>query len=212
VEDFPKEILTRNDMVSKERLPYEAIVIGSSAGGLDALGVFLPLLHSGLPVPILIVQHISASSDSFMVTYFDRICGLRVKEGEEKEQLAGGTVYFAPPDYHLLVEADKTISLSNEEKVNYSRPSIDVLFETASWAYGKHLIGIILTGANWDGAAGCELIKNNGGLTIVQDPKTASVPRMPEAVIERFKPDHVLPLVDIAALINQVFFPIPTQL
>jgi two-component system, chemotaxis family, protein-glutamate methylesterase/glutaminase len=199
-------------MQSKEKLPYEAIVIGSSAGGLDALGIFLPQLQSEIPVPILIVQHISASSDSFMVTYFDRICGLHVKEAEEKERLTPGTVYFAPPDYHLLVEADKTISLSNEEKVNYSRPSIDVLFETAAWAYGKQLIGIILTGANWDGAAGCEIIKNSGGLTIVQDPKTASVPRMPEAVIERFSPDHILPLEGIATLVNQIFFPTPTRL
>jgi two-component system chemotaxis response regulator CheB len=190
---------------------YDAIVIGTSAGGLDALGIILPLLDPRLPVPILIVQHISASSDSFIVTYFDQICRLKVKEAEEKEVLKAGIVYFAPPDYHVLIESDKTISLSNEEKVNYSRPSIDVLFETASWAFGSRLIGILLTGANWDGAAGCELIKKNGGLTIVQDPKSAAVSRMPESAIERFKPDHILGLLEIGNTINGLFLTTPTQ-
>ena len=198
-------------MPSDLKYPYDAIVIGTSAGGLDALGIFLPMLDPGMPVPILIVQHISASSDSFIVTYFNRICSLTVKEAEEKELLKPGFVYFAPPDYHLLVEEDRTISLSNEEKINYSRPSIDVLFETASWAFGSRLIGIILTGANWDGAAGCELIKKNGGLTIVQDPTTAAVARMPESVIERFRPDYIMPLQEIGQLINKIFAPTPTQ-
>jgi len=198
-------------MSGKNRVPYDAIVIGTSAGGLDALGIILPMLDARLPVPIIIVQHISASSDSFIITYFNRICRLTVKEAEEKELLKPGFVYFAPPDYHILIEDDRTISLSNEEKVNYSRPSIDVLFETASWAFGNRVIGIILTGANWDGAAGSEIIKKSGGLIIVQDPKTAAVSRMPEATIERFKPDYILPLEEIGLLINRIFFPIPTQ-
>lgn len=199
-------------MPGNKKIPYDAIVIGTSAGGLDALGIILPGLDPRMPVPILIVQHISASSDSFIVTYFNRLCSLSVKEAEEKELLIPGSVYFAPPDYHVLVENDGTISLSNEEKVNYSRPSIDVLFETASWAYGNRLIGIILTGANWDGAAGLEQIKENGGLTIVQDPKTAAVARMPESAMERFRPDYILPVEEIGPLINRIFFPIPTQL
>ncbi len=198
-------------MQSANTVPYDAIVIGASAGGLDALGIFLPILDVRLPVPILIVQHISATSDSFIITYFDRLCKLKVKEAEEKEILKPGHVYFAPPDYHLLVESDKSISLSNEEKVNYSRPSIDVLFETASWAFGNRLIGIILTGANWDGAAGCELIRKSGGMVIVQDPKTASIARMPESVIERLNPDYVLPLKEIGHLINKIFFLTPTR-
>jgi len=198
-------------MTGQIQIPYDAIVIGTSAGGLDALGVILPMLSADLPVPILIVQHISASSDSFIVTYFDRLCDLKVKEAEDKEILQPGMVYFAPPDYHVLIEDDRTISLSNEDKVNYSRPSIDVLFETASWVFKNRLIGIILTGANWDGAAGCELIKNSGGLTMVQDPKSAAVARMPESVLERIKPDYILPLAEIGKLINLIFFPIPTQ-
>lgn len=190
---------------------YDAIVIGTSAGGLDALTIILPTLISELPVPVIIVQHISSSSDSFLITYFSKLCKLAVKEVEEKESLKPGCIYFAPPDYHVLVESDLTLSLSNEEKVNYSRPSIDVLFETASWAFGKRLIGLILTGANWDGAAGLKLIKKNGGLTLVQDPKTAMVARMPEAAIECFNPDHILPLEEIAPFINSLFAPTPTQ-
>lgn len=198
-------------MSETREFPYDAIVIGTSAGGLDALGIILPLLDPALPVPILIVQHISATSDSFIVTYFDRMCRLTVKEAEEKEVIRPGFVYVAPPDYHVLVEEDRTISLSNEEKVNYSRPSIDVLFETAAWVYRHRLIGIILTGANWDGAAGCEIIRKHGGLVIIQDPKTAAVARMPESVIERIKPDYILTLPEIGELINRIFKPIPTQ-
>jgi len=190
---------------------YDAIVIGTSAGGLDALSIILPMLDAELPVPVIIVQHISASSDSFLITYFSRLCKLTVKEVEEKEQLKPGFIYFAPPDYHVMVENDFSLSLSNEEKVNYSRPSIDVLFETASWAFGKRLIGLILTGANWDGAAGLKVVKKNGGLAIVQDPKTAAVARMPEAAIECFNPDHILPLEKIAPFVNSLFAPIPTQ-
>jgi two-component system chemotaxis response regulator CheB len=198
-------------MSNVKKYPYDAIVIGSSAGGLDALGILLPALDERLPVPVLVVQHISANSDSFIVTYFDKMCGLTVKEAEEKEELQPGVVYFAPPDYHLLVESDLTVSLSNEQKVNYSRPSIDVLFETASWAFGKRLIGVILTGANWDGAAGCKAIHDAGGLVVVQDPADAAVARMPEAVLERIKPGHLLKLAEIGPLLNSLFFPIPTQ-
>ncbi|MFA6483646.1 MAG: chemotaxis protein CheB [Bacteroidales bacterium] len=198
-------------MGAKRKILFDAIVIGTSAGGLDALGIILPMLDGRLPVPVIVVQHISASSDSFIVTYFDKLTNLTVKEAEEKEALMPRTVYFAPPDYHVLIESDHTISLSNEEKVNYSRPSIDVLFETASWAYGKRLVGIILTGANWDGAAACEIIKKNGGMIVVQDPKTSAVSRMPESAIERVKPDYILVLEEIGPLINHLFLPTPTQ-
>ncbi|HBB91017.1 MAG: hypothetical protein A2X22_04675 [Bacteroidetes bacterium GWF2_49_14] len=190
---------------------YDAIVIGTSAGGLDALGVILPAIHTRIPVPILIVQHISASSDSFIVTYFDRLCTLTVVEGSEKAPLLPGHVYFAPPDYHMLVEEDRTLSLSNDEKVNYSRPSIDVLFETASWVFRSRLIGIILTGANWDGAHGLALIGLSKGLTIVQNPLNSAVSRMPEAAIETRKPDYILNLDEIGPLINSLFGLTPTQ-
>ena len=190
---------------------YKAIVIGTSAGGLDALGEILPSINPEIPAAILIVQHISASSDSFIVTYFNRLCSLSVLEGGDKMKIKPGEVYFAPPDYHLMVEEDQTLSLSNEDKVNYSRPSIDVLFETASWVYREKLIGIVLTGANWDGAAGLETISHHGGLTIVQNPASAAVSRMPEAAIERKKPDHILNLNEIGPFINRLFGLTPIQ-
>jgi two-component system chemotaxis response regulator CheB len=210
MEDFQKKILNPGGE-STFPLPYEIIVIGTSAGGLDALGTLFPQLDPRLPVPVIVVQHISSSSDSYMLHYFDRHSKLKVKEAEEKELLAAGTVYFAPPDYHVLIETDGSLSLSNEEKVNFSRPSIDVLFETAVWAYGSRIIGIILTGANSDGAHGCELIRKAGGMIIVQDPSDAAVSRMPEAVMEKVRPDHILPLGRIAATINGIFNLTPTR-
>lgn len=176
---------------------YQAVVIGTSAGGLDALAQVLPVLPANFPIPVLIVLHISPNSDSFLVEYLNNRCQVRVKEAEEKEFLQPGTVYFAPPDYHLLVEEDRSLSISNSEKVNYSRPSIDVLFETASWAFGKNLIAVLMTGANWDGAQGMKLIKESGGYTICEDPKTAAVARMPESAIELMHPDAILKLEKI---------------
>ncbi|MCD6346874.1 MAG: chemotaxis protein CheB [Bacteroidales bacterium] len=190
-------------MVKKSN-KYKAIVIGTSAGGLEALARVLPVLPKDFPVPVFIVQHISASSDSYLIEYFDRMCRIRVKEAEDKEQVRPGTVYFAPPDYHLLIEEDFSLSLSNAEKINYSRPSIDVLFETAVWAYGQGLIGLIMTGANEDGAIGLSQIKASGGFTIVENPKTASVPRMPEAAIEKCQVDLILNVGEIGKRINKL--------
>ena len=126
---------------------------------------------------------------------------MRIKEAEEKENIQSGTIYFAPPNYHLLIEEDRSISLSNEEKVNYSRPSIDVLFESASDVYKSELIGIILTGANDDGAKGISCIESNGGLTIAQDPATAKYPIMPRSAIDTESVDYILPLEGIPVLL-----------
>ena len=156
-------------------MKYKAIVIGSSAGGLNALRTILTMLDADFNLPIIIVQHISPHSDNYITQYLDKLCNIKVKEADEKEVIKGGTVYFAPPNFHLMVEENFTLSLSTDDRVNYARPSIDVLFETASFAYGNKLIGIILTGANYDGAKGLNFIKKNGGLAIVQDPKTAEV-------------------------------------
>ncbi len=184
---------------------YKAIVIGTSAGGLDALAKVLPALRGHLPVPILVVQHISASSDSYLVEYLNKMSSILVKEAEDKEVLRPSTVYFAPPDYHLMVEEDFTIALSNDEKVRYSRPSIDVLFETASWAYGSHLIGVIMTGANDDGSLGLKTIKEAGGYTIVENPESAVVKKMPESAILLSNPDLIIPVDKIAEALNSLF-------
>ncbi len=183
---------------------YKAVVIGASAGGITALGKILPRLPRDFALPVLIVQHISPNSDNFMVRYFDRLCQLKVKEADEKEEIRPGTVYFAPPNYHLLVETDFTISLSVDERVNFSRPSIDVLFESAADAWCSHLIGIIITGASSDGSKGLQRIGKCGGLTIVQDPAEAESSMMPESAIKIANVDKILKLNEIADLLLQI--------
>ncbi len=182
-------------------MAYKAIVIGASAGGFFTLGKLLALLPHNFSTPILIVQHISPTSDNYMPIYINSRCKLNVKEADEKEPILPGFVYFAPPNYHLMVEEDHTISLSNDEKVNYSRPAIDILFETAAYAYESNLIGIILTGANSDGAKGLAQIKEAGGYSIVQDPNEADTQAMPEAAISLAVPDSILSIDKIAELL-----------
>lgn len=181
---------------------YEAIVVGVSAGGLAALAQILPRFDKDMLLPVMIVQHQSHDSDDFLVRYFDRLCRHSVREVEDKMPVESGTIYFAPGNYHLLVEPDKTLSLSTEARVNYSRPSIDVLFEAAADTYTDRLVGIILTGANIDGTNGAARIKKLGGLIIVQDPETAEADAMPMSVIKHVQVDHVLPLNRIGNFIN----------
>jgi two-component system chemotaxis response regulator CheB len=184
---------------------FKAIVIGASAGGFGALKTIVALLREDLPAPVLIVQHMSPGTGDFMARHLDSVSKITVKEADEKERLLAGTAYVAPPNYHLLVEADGTLALSVDERVNYSRPSIDVLFESAAEVFGDKLIGIVLTGANSDGSAGLKKIKEAGGLTVVQDPCSAEVPTMPQAALSAVgNPDHVLGLEEIAKLLNRI--------
>ena len=162
-------------------MSLDAVVIGASAGGVQALLQVLPALPADFPVPVLVVVHVPPRRDSALVDLFDGKCRLAVKEAEDKEPLASGTIFFASPDYHLLVETDGTIALSSDEPVNHSRPSIDVLFETAADAFGAGLAGIVLSGANHDGAAGLRAVCAAGGRGYVQQPETAEVATMPEA-------------------------------
>jgi len=188
---------------------FKAVVIGTSAGGMEALRIVLGGLEAGLPVPILIVQHLSPDSDSFLPTYLDEHSRLRAKEAEDKESLMAGVVYVAPPNYHLLVEANETLSLCAGERVNFSRPSIDVLFESAADAFGADLIGVVLTGANQDGAKGLARIKQLGGVAMVQDPSTAKAQAMPQAALTATPVDYVLSLQDIARHLNRLLKDIP---
>ncbi|HEY3369307.1 MAG TPA: chemotaxis protein CheB [Prolixibacteraceae bacterium] len=177
---------------------YKAIVIGTSYGGLEALKLILPSLDETFPLPIIIVLHIGNHSNDTFIEYLNSICKLQVKEAEGNETIRGGVIYFAPPNYHLQVENNFTFSLSTAEKVNFSRPSIDVLFESAAWVYAENLIGVILTGANSDGANGLKIIKDTGGTTIVQNPCSALSPAMPRAALKISKPDIRLKLEDIS--------------
>lgn len=185
-------------------MPYKAVVIGSSAGGLQAAKTLLESIKSTFNLPIIIAQHISPHSNNYMAYHLNSISPLVVKEADEKELISPGHVYIAPPNFHLLIEEDFTFSLTVDDKVNYARPSIDVLFETAAYAYKKNLIGIILTGANNDGAEGIKMIKAKGGHTIAQNPKTAEVPVMPQSAIDTDCIDQILDLQEIISFLNQI--------
>jgi two-component system chemotaxis response regulator CheB len=181
-----------------------AVVIGASAGAFEALSVLLPALPANYPLPVLVVVHVRADKQSVLASLFDAKCAIAVREAEDKATIEPGTAYFAPPDYHLLVEKDKFLALSNEEPVFFSRPSIDVLFESAADAYGPALTGIILTGANQDGAKGLRAVVEAGGQAIVQNPFGASAPAMPQAAIAQCPQAHVLTLDDIAAYLKNL--------
>lgn len=176
----------------------QVIVIGASAGALDALSAILPKLPKDFSVPVLIVVHVPPGRPSVLADLFDERCAVSVKEAEDKEPLTGGTVYFAPPDYHLLVERQGTLALSSDEPVLFSRPSIDVLFQSAADAYGQALTAVILTGANHDGSAGIASVVAQGGAALVQTPESAAASAMPEAAIRSCPSAEVLTLDGIA--------------
>ncbi|MDB5848271.1 MAG: chemotaxis protein CheB [Rhodoferax sp.] len=186
--------------------PVEAIVIGASAGGVEALMALLPALPAGLAAAVFVVLHLPRDRPSLLVEIFRQRCALRVTEAQDKERVANGTVYFAPPDYHLLVDAgpEPQLALSVDEPVHYSRPSIDVLFESAADVYGDRLMGIVLTGGNQDGAAGLASVRRAGGITVVQDPATAQVALMPQSALDTGPVDHVLPLPEMVALLHKL--------
>ena len=174
----------------------EAVVFGLSAGGFEVIKQLVTSLPVEFSIPIVIVQHISDFSRGEWVGLLDKQCKIPVKEIEEKEEITGGIVYLAPPNYHVLIEYDKTFTLTVEGRVNYARPSIDVLFESAADTYGPSLVGIIGTGANHDGAYGLLRIKECGGITIAQDPNTAEVKVMPKTAVEIANP-HLILSVDM---------------
>ena len=183
---------------------HEAIVIGASAGGLYALTSLLSGLPQTYPLPIIIVQHRAKEHEDLLENVLQQKCRVMVKQADEKEGVKAGTIYIAPANYHLMVEHDRTFSLSSDALVKYSRPSIDVLFETAADVYKKGLIGIILTGANDDGANGIRAIRHHHGLTIAQDPVDAQFPVMPAAAVNTGAVLHVLRLEAIKEFLLQL--------
>ena len=180
---------------------YEAIVIGVSSGGMNAMKIMFSLLPKEFKIPVIIVQHVGARSDSHWIKLLNAQSRINIKEADEKERIENGNVYIAPPNYHLLIEKNKTFSLTIDERVNYARPSIDVLFESAAEAYRNKLIGVVLTGSNNDGGNGIKRIKKYGGLAVIQDPQTAESSYMPASAIAAVTPDHVLSLDDITQLL-----------
>jgi two-component system, chemotaxis family, protein-glutamate methylesterase/glutaminase len=180
----------------------DAIVIGASAGGVEALLTLLPALSAALSVPVFIVLHLPRDRPSLLADIFMRKCAVPVREAQDKEPVRPGTVYFAPPDYHLLIDAGPQLCLSADELVHYSRPSIDVLFESAAEIYGPRLLGIILTGANQDGAEGLAAVHAAGGITIVQQPHSAQVKQMVVSALDRNPTSFILDLAGISALLH----------
>jgi len=186
------------------RRRIEAVVLGASAGGFEALLAVLRGLPAGYPMPLVAVLHLPDRHESRLAELFGHRLALQVREARDKEPLAPGILYFAPSGYHLSIENDRSFSLSGEERVSYARPSIDVLFTSAADAYGNALAGILLTGANYDGAAGMAGMQVAGSLTIVQDPASAEVSTMPEAALRRMTPDLILPLADIHSVLRML--------
>jgi two-component system, chemotaxis family, protein-glutamate methylesterase/glutaminase len=182
----------------------EAVVVGASAGAVDALSALLPTLPEDYPLPVMVVVHIPPERNSLLADLFRAKCRVQVREADDKEPIVGGTVYFAPPDYHLLVELDRRLSLSSDEPVSFSRPSIDVLFESAAEAYGPALIGIVLSGANRDGARGLRAVLDAGGTALVQDPNLAQAPEMPTAALADCPEALSMSLEEMAVYLQKV--------
>lgn len=182
----------------------EAVVIGASAGGVEALVALLPALPDGFALPVFCILHLPGDRESRLAELFNGRLPLPVREAADKETIAPGTVYFAGPGYHLSVERDRTFSISCEPPLHFARPAIDMLMESAADAYGAGLAGILLTGANRDGAQGMAQIRARGGFTVVQDPLEAQVPTMPRGAIDLCAPHLVLPLPRIHALLQML--------
>jgi two-component system chemotaxis response regulator CheB len=178
-------------------MPYSIVAMGTSWGGLSAMTKLLGSLPEDFPIPIVVVQHRSKDSDRLLVQLLQDATGLKVCEIEDKDVLSAGTVHVAPADYHVLVESGY-LSLTLEEPVRFSRPSIDVMFTSAADAYGPATIGVILTGANEDGAMGLADIVKRGGIALIQDPKTAEIKIMPGAALQAAPTAEVLSLDNLA--------------
>jgi two-component system chemotaxis response regulator CheB len=184
----------------------KAMVAGLSTGGLGALKELLAALPGTFPVPILVVQHLSPDSTDSMAALADQWTSLQVKEADDGETPRPGVVYLAPANYHLQVETDGSLSLSTDAPVNYSRPSVDVLFETAARAHGPALAGIILTGAGSDGSQGLRRIQEHGGLTVVQAPEDAACSAMPKAALRLVRADYVIALAELPELLIKLAY------
>ncbi|RYF82560.1 MAG: chemotaxis protein CheB [Chitinophagaceae bacterium] len=169
--------------MAQDDITYKMVVIGGSAGSLDVVLKIVSGLPAQTKASFIIVLHRKSDSESILTNLLSIRTRLKVKEVEDKDEIHPGTIYLAPPDYHLLLEDEKNFSLDSSEKVHYSRPSIDVTFESVAETFGRRAIGILLSGANSDGAIGLKQLRESGGLTIAQDPKTAEVDFMPRQAI-----------------------------
>lgn len=178
------------------------LLIGGSAGSLQVILSVLSALGRGYPMPVVVILHRNNNFESSLEDLLSSRTQLPIKEIEEKEPIAPGRVYLCPADYHVLVEQDHSFSLDYSERVNFSRPSIDVTLRSAADVYGAGVIALILSGGNADGTEGMQYVKNQGGFTIIQDPATAEVPYMPQQVLHRVEVDLVVPTDELPGLIR----------
>lgn len=167
----------------------KVLAIGGSAGSIQLLNRLLPALPPALPMAVVVVIHLPAGVPSELPSIYGPQCRMPVREVSDKDLIETGTIVFAPPGYHLLVEDERTFALSIDAPVHFSRPSIDVLFESVADVYGDRAIGVVLSGASHDGAAGLKRIADRGGVAVVQSTATAAVPRMPEAARQALAPE-----------------------
>jgi chemotaxis protein methyltransferase CheR len=201
---YQKKYLFRDRELPSSKRVFEAIVIGVSAGGLGALTSLFSSLKTDLQIPIIVTQHLHPLEKSKLAHILNLKSKVKVVEAEENMKISPNHIYVGPANYHLQINENGVFSLSGDVKVKYSRPSIDVLFKSASKVYGNKLIGIILTGANDDGTEGIKAISQNGGLTIGQDPDSAEFNFMPQSAIETGIVDRILNLSEIAELVNDI--------
>jgi two-component system chemotaxis response regulator CheB len=183
---------------------FKAVVIGVSTGGVAALKYMLGALAADFPIPILVVTHITPDSDDGLAVLLNSLCAIRIKEADEQETLVPGTVYLAPANYHVLMERGGILSLSIDPPVNFARPSVDLLFESAAVVYGPALIGVIMTGAGNDGSKGLLKIQNSGGVAIVQDPADSEMDSMPYNALQLLEADHVVQLKEMPGLLMRL--------
>jgi two-component system chemotaxis response regulator CheB len=191
------------DQVSK---PYRMVIMGGSAGALDVVLNIVATVDAMAPFVFVIILHRKSSIDSSLAFLLSDKTTWPVKEVEDKDNILPRHIYIAPGDYHLLVEKEGCFSLDVSEKINYSRPSIDAGFESAAEVYGDQLIAVLLSGANADGADGLKMIKEKGGMCIVQDPATAEVAYMPQEAVKAGAADHIIDGQQIGAYLNTLAF------
>jgi two-component system chemotaxis response regulator CheB len=184
-------------------MTYSIVALGTSWGGLAAMRTFFGALPADFPVPIVVVQHRGKESERLLARLLQDVTDLKVSEIEDKDELAPGTVHVAPANYHVMVESGH-LSLTIDEPVRFSRPSIDVTFISAGDSYGSAAIGVVLTGANDDGSRGLAHIVKRGGRALIQDPKTAEIPIMPEAAIRAVPVAEILPLDGLAPRLTEL--------
>ncbi|WP_257265948.1 chemotaxis protein CheB [Endozoicomonas sp. ONNA2] len=189
--------------VAVEKKP-RAVVLGASAGGINALGFLFSELREDFSLPILVTKHVGLNDDRGMLRVLARQSVLPVRVAKDKYRIQAGAIYLAPADYHMLVEGQGVISLNLEEPVAHSRPSIDVLFQSAARVYGQELVAVVLTGANRDGADGIRTVKHFGGTTVAQCPENAEIGLMPRASLDTGCVDYLMTLEEISAFLDQI--------